>query len=121
MDLLRSYLKPIRAQEVEEKESSTRTSVIINSSSTSIRSKGSLNRQIHEIRHTVILNYIWHKQNAFSWISDYSGKCEGVIIRKSRDEYLCRPAALATSSFARAVADMNLQVSYPPPCLSCIF
>lgn len=113
MNFLRSYLKPtavVQARSAEDQESSNVTSVV-HSSAVSTRSRGSSTRQVEEIRHKVILNHIWHKQNALAWISNHSGECEGVIIRKSRDEYLCRPAALANSTFARAVADMNLQVS----------
>ena len=65
---------------------------------------------LDEIKHQVILNYLWQKQRGMMWISNDSGDLEGILIRKNRDEYLCRPPALATSTFARIMAQLNVQV-----------
>ncbi len=67
-------------------------------------------RSIDDIKHQVILNYLWHKQRGSMWISDLSGQVEGVVVRKGRQDYLFRPHALENSVFARAVTVLNVQV-----------
>ncbi|RAL67841.1 hypothetical protein DID88_008567 [Monilinia fructigena] len=42
---------------------------------------------------------------------DNSGQHEGVMVRKDRTEYLCRPPALANSTFGRAMKIMNVSAA----------
>lgn len=67
-------------------------------------------RSVDDIKHQVILNYLWQKQRGLMWIADTSGRLEGVMIRKNKHEYLYRPPALGSSQFARAMSLLNVQV-----------
>jgi hypothetical protein len=80
-------------------------------------------RSINDIKHQVILNYLWHKQRGSMWISDLSGQVEGVVVRKGRKDYLYRPHALESSVFAQAVTVLNVQVAkmLPPVVPGLIF
>jgi hypothetical protein len=68
-------------------------------------------RSVDDIKHQVILNYLWQKQRGLMWITDTSGQLEGVMIRKNKHEYLCRPPALGCSQFVRSMSLLNVQVS----------
>ena len=66
---------------------------------------------VDEIKHEVMCNYLYQQQCSHLWVSDGSGELEGVLLRKSRNQYMACPPQLATSDFARACAALNCQVS----------
>lgn len=61
-----------------------------------------------EIRHEVMVNYLFQQQCARMWIGDGSGQTEGIMIRKSKANYLACPPDLIQSSFAMGIAAMNV-------------
>jgi len=63
-----------------------------------------------DIKHQVTLNFLSKKQRGQMWIEDTSGISEGVMVRKTRQEYICWPPALANSKLAKAMAILNVQV-----------
>ncbi|RDW88348.1 hypothetical protein BP6252_00380 [Coleophoma cylindrospora] len=66
---------------------------------------------VDDIKHQVILNYLWQKQRGLMWITDTTGQNEGVMVRKNRTEYLCRPTNLSLSPFAEAMSLLNVQAA----------
>jgi hypothetical protein len=68
---------------------------------------------LNEIKHEVMVNYLYQQQCSRLWVSDGSGEVEGVLLRKARNQYLACPPALTGSVFAMACAELNVQVSYP--------
>ncbi|KAM3069291.1 hypothetical protein ACMFMG_010798 [Clarireedia jacksonii] len=69
------------------------------------------NNRLDDIRHQVLLNYLWQKQKGLMWIQDDARQYEGVMVRKDRTEYLCRPQTLATSTFGVAMQTMNISAA----------
>jgi hypothetical protein len=67
------------------------------------------------IKHQVILNFLAQKQQGHIWIQDNCGISEGVMVRKNRQEYICRPPAMANSPLSRAMALLNVQVRSTRP------
>lgn len=66
---------------------------------------------VDEIKHEVMVNYLHQQQCSHLWVSDNSGEMEGVLLKKSRNNYLACPPQLAVSQFAAACAALNCQVS----------
>lgn len=64
-----------------------------------------------DIRHDVIVNYLYQKQCTSMWIEDTSGAREGVLVKKSKADYLCCPPMLAHSPFAQAMTALNVQAA----------
>lgn len=64
---------------------------------------------LDEIKHEVMVNYLYQQQCSQLWVSDGSGEVEGVLLRKSRGHYMACPPQLASSPFANACAHLNLQ------------
>jgi hypothetical protein len=67
---------------------------------------------LDEIKHEVMVNYLYQQQCSRLWVSDGSGEVEGVLLRKARNRYLACPPTLTSSVFAMACAELNVQVSY---------
>lgn len=67
-----------------------------------------------DIRHEVMVNYLFQQQCARLWVGDGSGEVEGVLLRKFRGSYLACPPALSQSIFAMACAALNVPVSWLP-------
>lgn len=65
---------------------------------------------IDDIKHEVMVNYLYQQQCSHLWVSDGGGESEGVLLRKARNHYLACPPQLATSAFAAACAELNVQV-----------
>jgi len=65
---------------------------------------------LDDIKHEVMVNYMYQQQCAHLWVSDGSGEIEGVLLRKSKNTYMACPPQLGTSSFAVACAALNVQV-----------
>ena len=66
---------------------------------------------LDDIKHEVMVNYLYQQQCSRLWVSDGSGEIEGVLLRKARNQYLACPPALANSVFAIVCADLNVQVN----------
>ncbi|RDA95367.1 hypothetical protein CP533_3542 [Ophiocordyceps camponoti-saundersi (nom. inval.)] len=64
---------------------------------------------LDDIKHEVMVNYLYQQQCSQLWVSDGSGEIEGVLLRKARGHYMACPPQLGTSAFALACAAMNLQ------------
>src|SRR5277367_6674421 len=50
-----------------------------------------------DIKHEVMVNYLHQQQCSHLWVSDGSGRCEGIMLRKARSEYLSCPPKLVDS------------------------
>src|SRR2546423_6937949 len=66
---------------------------------------------LDDIKHEVMINYLYQQQCSHLWVSDGSGEMEGVLLRKARSRYLACPPALASSVFATLCAELNVQVA----------
>ncbi|KAI5867381.1 glycosyl transferase family group 2-domain-containing protein [Durotheca rogersii] len=79
--------------------------------SLSARSAVSANSSIfvEQIKHEVMVNYLYQQQCSHLWVSDGSGDVEGVLLRKSRGTYLACPPALMDSDLANACLALNVQ------------
>lgn len=66
---------------------------------------------MEEIKHEVMVNYLFQQQCGRLWVGDGSGELEGVLLRKSRGNYMACPPQLANSAFAYYCAQLNVQVA----------
>lgn len=98
-------LGPVRPGPLSSRPASIRSSY-----AASTHSHGSA--YLDSMRHEIMVSYLYQQQCANLWIMDSSGTREGVMLRKSRDNYLACPPALADSPFARACAQFNVLVSH---------
>ncbi|KAJ6446818.1 glycosyltransferase family 2 [Purpureocillium lavendulum] len=64
---------------------------------------------LDDIKHEVMVNYLYQQQCSQLWVSDGSGEIEGVLLRKARGHYMACPPQLGSSPFAMACAAMNVQ------------
>lgn len=65
---------------------------------------------LDDIKHEVMVNYLYQQQCSHLWVSDGSGEIEGVVLRKTRGQYMACPPQLGSSPFAAACAALNVQV-----------
>lgn len=65
---------------------------------------------LEDIKHEVMVNYLYQQQCSYLWVANGSGEIEGVLLRKSRGQYMACPPALGNSPFATACAALNVQV-----------
>lgn len=65
---------------------------------------------LDDIKHEVMVNYLYQQQCSQLWVSDGSGEIEGVLLRKSKNTYMACPPQLGTSAFAASCAALNVQV-----------
>lgn len=82
---------------------SSRASLTGSSRSGAVRST-----MMEDIRHEVMVNYLFQQQCSSMWMGSGSGEAEGVLVRKSRGRYLSCPPNLLQSSFAAGVVALNL-------------
>ncbi|PSS21993.1 hypothetical protein M430DRAFT_98768 [Amorphotheca resinae ATCC 22711] len=64
---------------------------------------------LDDIKHEVMVNYLYQQQCSQLWVSDGSGELEGVLLRKSKNTYMACPPQLGSSTFAAACAALNVQ------------
>ena len=76
--------------------------------------KSAASSVLDDIKHEIMVNYLYQQQCGNLWVSDGSGKVEGVLLRKSRGHYMACPPALGSSSFAMACTALNVQVRHVP-------
>lgn len=81
--------------------------------STSSRKSRASSVFLDDIKHEVMVNYLYQQQCSHLWVSDGSGDVQGVLLRKSRGQYMACPPNLGTSPFAFACAALNVQVRPP--------
>lgn len=65
---------------------------------------------LDDIKHEVMVNYLYQQQCSHLWVSDGSGEVEGVLLRKARGHYMACPPQLNNSAFGLACAALNVQV-----------
>lgn len=68
---------------------------------------------VDEIKHEVMVNYLYQQQCSHLWVNENSADFEGVLLRKSRNSYMSCPPQLVNSTFGMACAALNVQVSPP--------
>ncbi|KAL3418796.1 glycosyltransferase family 2 protein [Phlyctema vagabunda] len=64
---------------------------------------------LDDIKHEVMVNYLYQQQCSHLWVSDGTGEVEGVLLRKSKNTYMACPPQLGNSAFAAACAALNVQ------------
>ncbi|RYP90909.1 hypothetical protein DL770_002986 [Monosporascus sp. CRB-9-2] len=64
---------------------------------------------LEDIRHQVMVNFMYQQQCNACWVGDGSGEIEGVVLRKAKGHYMACPAPLLDSPFAAACAALNVQ------------
>jgi hypothetical protein len=63
-----------------------------------------------DIKHEVMVNYLFQQQCSALWVGDGSGTLEGVMLRKAKNVYMSCPPQLVESPFGMACAALNVQV-----------
>lgn len=69
---------------------------------------------MEDIKHEVVVNYLFQQQCSALWVGDGCGTTEGIVLRKSRGNYLTCPPQLIDSEFGMACDALNVQVCYHP-------
>ncbi|KAH6710770.1 glycosyl transferase family group 2-domain-containing protein [Leptodontidium sp. MPI-SDFR-AT-0119] len=64
---------------------------------------------LDDIKHEVMVNYLYQQQCSHLWVSDGSGEIEGVLLRKAKNTYMACPPQLGNSAFASSCAALNVQ------------
>ncbi|KAK0385412.1 hypothetical protein NLU13_7888 [Sarocladium strictum] len=64
---------------------------------------------VDEIKHDILVNYLYQQQCSRLWTSNGSGEVEGVLLRLSPGHYVACPPQLAQSTFALACAALDVQ------------
>ena len=90
---------------------STSASSIVRSSTRTSSIGSTTSSFLDDIKHEVMVNYLYQQQCSRLWVSDGSGELEGVLLRKARHSYLTCPPALADSELATMCAELNVQVA----------
>ena len=76
--------------------------------------RGTKTRYLEDIRHEVMVNYLFQQQCSHLWLDhDNPSEFEGIIMRKAKGTYLTCPPNLVHSSLTNACFDLNLQVGPP--------
>ncbi|KAH6887980.1 putative glycosyltransferase family 2 protein [Thelonectria olida] len=75
----------------------------------SVMTKSSAMTVVDELKHEVMVNYLYQQQCSQLWVGDDSGMIEGVLLRKVRGQYMACPPQLGLSPFAIACAALNVQ------------
>ncbi|KKA26508.1 hypothetical protein TD95_004246 [Thielaviopsis punctulata] len=75
----------------------------------STRHSANISNMLGNIRHEVMVNYLYQQQCANLWVSDGGGEVEGILLRRERGHYLACPPELMDSEFEQAVNTMNVQ------------
>lgn len=82
--------------------------------SIAVSSKSGNSNLLDDIKHEVMVNYLYQQQCSQLWVGDGSGEIEGVLLRKSRGQYMACPPQLGQSPFAIACTALNVQVCSIP-------
>jgi predicted nucleotide-binding protein (sugar kinase/HSP70/actin superfamily) len=65
---------------------------------------------VDDIKHEVMVNYLFQQQCSSLWIGNGNGTLEGVILRKRKQNYISCPQQLIESPFGLACTALNVQV-----------
>jgi len=65
---------------------------------------------MEDIKHEVMVNYLFQQQCSALWVGDGSGQLEGIMLRKAKGFYMSCPPQLVDSPFGLACAALNVQV-----------
>jgi hypothetical protein len=76
----------------------------------SISAKSMRSSMIDEIKHEVMVNFLFQRQCSSLWIGDGCGELEGVMLRKTKGVYLSCPPQLIETVFGQACLALNVQV-----------
>ncbi|KIH93790.1 hypothetical protein SPBR_04088 [Sporothrix brasiliensis 5110] len=79
----------------------------VRSGTSSFRSTGS-SVFLDDIKHEVMVNYLYQQQCSRLWVADGTGAVEGVLLRKIRGQYMACPPRLLESPLAQACASLNV-------------
>lgn len=63
------------------------------------------------VKNKVMINYLYQQQGNNGWRSDAETRSEGVILRLSKDSYLCHPTSLVYSPLLAALKSLNVQAA----------
>lgn len=66
--------------------------------------------ELGEIRHEVMVNYLYQQQCANLWVAEGAGETEGCILRKDKGGYTSYPDTLQNSQLLRSMKHLNVQV-----------
>jgi len=66
---------------------------------------------IEDIKHEVMVNFLFQQQCSSLWIGDGGGELEGVLLRKGKGHYLSCPPQLIEAPFGLGCAALNVQVN----------
>ncbi|KAI1392627.1 glycosyl transferase family group 2-domain-containing protein [Hypoxylon trugodes] len=64
---------------------------------------------VDDIKHEVMVNYLYQQQCSRLWVSEGTGELEGVLLRRTRGAYRACPPALSHSTLAMACTALNIQ------------
>ena len=65
---------------------------------------------VDDIKHEVMVNYLYQQQQSNLWIHEVRDREEGVLIKKARDLYIGAPSEVVHSQFGWCVRQMNVPV-----------
>lgn len=77
----------------------------------SIHNAASNSILMEDIRHKVMSSHLYQQQCIRLWVSEGPSQLEGSLVRKARGEYTACPPDLLASPLARAVEELNVQVT----------
>jgi hypothetical protein len=110
VEMEKSSISPVGSDNMELQPPHSR----FGSSRNSISARSTQSSQfMDDIKHEVMVNYLYQQQCSRLWVSDGSGEAEGVLLRKARNQYMACPPQLGSTALAAACAAMNVQVSSP--------
>lgn len=112
-----SYLRPkkVTKDAINEKSVAIPDLSGVNTGRTS---RSSINSRIgegfHNLKYEAQANYLHQQQQERMWTTG-NDEDQGVVLKKSRDEYVCCPDSIASSphGFAAAIQKLNVRVSTP--------
>ncbi len=122
----KSYFKNPRATHLQEASANSAVSQAAsvttaasdasadNHDSSSISSSGTSGNSsfMEDLKYEVMVNYLYQQQCAHLWVGDEGGNIEGVLLRKSRNEYLSCPPQLVNSPLGDGCAALNVLVCF---------
>jgi hypothetical protein len=63
------------------------------------------------VKNKVMINYLYQQQGINGWRSGTEARSEGVILRLTREDYLCHPTSLVYSPLLTALKSLNVQAA----------
>lgn len=63
------------------------------------------------VKNKVMINYLYQQQGNNGWRSDTDNRLEGVVLRLSKDDYLCHPTSLVYSPLLVSLKCLNVQAA----------